>query len=202
MRPILVVAEKEFRDHVMSKRFLVILAILLLIAVFAMALGMDQYNKNLEQYKKDVSTGESRYEDAVRFQQENIDRAIESGTPAAQIEFMKKDLETLKDSMDYFLNPRMPSLLQVFQSYVALLGILGMVLGIAMGFDQITKEKESGSLKSVLSAPVYRDSLINGKALGWWFEKHKDRVVGEYKVVKTYDTHKKQQKWSLEKLQK
>jgi hypothetical protein len=43
---------------------------------------------------------------------------------------------------------------------------------------------------------------INGKALGWWFEKHKDRVVGEYKVVKTYDTHKKQQKWSLEKLQK
>jgi ABC-2 type transport system permease protein len=68
--------------------------------------------------------------------------------------------------MDYFLNPRMPSLLQVFQPYSLLLGILGMVLGIAMGFDQITKEKESGSLKSVLSAPVYRDSLINGKTIG------------------------------------
>lgn len=166
MRPELVIAEKEFRDHIVSKRFLVILALLLLIAAYAMATGIDQYNKNLEQYKKDVSTGESRYQDAVRFQQGNIDRAVESGTPAEQIEFMKRDLETLKVSMGYFLNPKMPSLLQVFQPYSLLLGFLGMVLGIAMGFDQITKEKKSGSLKSVLSAPVYRDSLINGKAIG------------------------------------
>ena len=122
MRPVLTIAEKEFRDHIMSKRFLIILGVLLLLAAYSMAMGMDQYNKSLDQYKKDKATGA--------------------------------------------LNPSMPSLLQVFQVFTQLFGFLGMVLGIAMGFDQLTKEKESGSLKSVLSAPIYRDSLINGKTIG------------------------------------
>jgi ABC-2 type transport system permease protein len=42
----------------------------------------------------------------------------------------------------------------------------GAFLGLLMGFDLITKEKEEGSLKTLLSHPVYRDSVINGKAIG------------------------------------
>lgn len=42
----------------------------------------------------------------------------------------------------------------------------GAFLGLLMGFDLITKEKEEGSLKTLLSHPVYRDSVINGKAAG------------------------------------
>jgi ABC-2 type transport system permease protein len=166
MRPELVIAEKEFMDHLTSKRFLVILAVLLLLAAYAMATGMDQYNKSLDQYKKDKATGADRYQEAVRYQQQMIDNATQNGVPAAQIESMKAELQNLKNNMDYFLNPSMPSLLQVFQVFTVLFGFLGMVLGIAMGFDQLTKEKESGSLKSVLSAPIYRDSLINGKTIG------------------------------------
>ena len=35
-----------------------------------------------------------------------------------------------------------------------------------MGFDLISKEKETKALKILLSHPIYRDEVINGKALG------------------------------------
>jgi ABC-2 type transport system permease protein len=44
--------------------------------------------------------------------------------------------------------------------------MLGGILAIAIGFDLVSKEKETRSLKSLLSHPVYRDEIINGKALG------------------------------------
>ncbi|GEM_PF-4930676 len=43
---------------------------------------------------------------------------------------------------------------------------IGVVLGIAMGVDLVTREKESKSLKSLLAYPVFRDEMINGKAPG------------------------------------
>src|SRR3974377_1949797 len=115
MRPELIIAEKEFVDHLYSKRFLIILAVLLLIAVYAMATGMDQYNKNLESYKDQKATGDTRYQDAIASQQRMIAEMVRNGAPADQVEMMKKDLQTLKNSRDYFLNPSMPSLLQIFQ---------------------------------------------------------------------------------------
>lgn len=42
----------------------------------------------------------------------------------------------------------------------------GAFLGLLMGFELVTREKEEGSLKTLLSHPVYRDSIINGKAMG------------------------------------
>jgi ABC-2 type transport system permease protein len=166
MRPELVIAEKEFRDHLTSKRFLIILGVLLLLAAYAMATGIDQYNKSLENYKNNKVNGASNFEATVNNEQKAIDEAVNSGASPESIESMKADLQALKNNRDYYLNPSMPSLLQIFQSFTFLFAVLGMVLGIAMGFDQMTKEKESGSLKSVLSAPVYRDALINGKTLG------------------------------------
>ncbi|MCK4269508.1 MAG: ABC transporter permease [Methanogenium sp.] len=59
-----------------------------------------------------------------------------------------------------------PSLLTIFYQISMLVISLGGALGIAMGFDLITKEKESKSLKILLSNPIYRDEVINGKALG------------------------------------
>ncbi|MCD6095154.1 MAG: ABC transporter permease [Thermoprotei archaeon] len=45
------------------------------------------------------------------------------------------------------------------------IAILGPILGIALGYDAISGERERGTLKLVLARPVYRDSVINGKAL-------------------------------------
>ena len=39
------------------------------------------------------------------------------------------------------------------------------VLGVALGCDTISGEREKGTLKLILSQPVYRDTVINGKFL-------------------------------------
>jgi ABC-2 type transport system permease protein len=43
------------------------------------------------------------------------------------------------------------------------------IVGIALGFDAINSERNSGNLSRVLSQPVYRDSVINGKFLAGLF---------------------------------
>ncbi|MFH0914669.1 MAG: ABC transporter permease subunit [Chloroflexota bacterium] len=39
------------------------------------------------------------------------------------------------------------------------------MVGIALGFDAINSEKNSGTLSRLLSQPIYRDAVINGKFL-------------------------------------
>ena len=59
-----------------------------------------------------------------------------------------------------------PSILSAYSQMGMLMAGIGVMLGIAMGFDLVTREKESKSLKSLLAYPVFRDEVINGKALG------------------------------------
>jgi ABC-2 type transport system permease protein len=131
MSGIFVVAKKEFLDHVMGKKFLVILAILMIISFLAMHQGVESYNKQLESYKERTA-----------------------------------EIEEHPEGMSRGWMPEKPSILFVFQMMSMLFGILGAILAIAIGFNLISGEKESGSLKSLLSHPVFRDTIINGKALG------------------------------------
>ena len=62
--------------------------------------------------------------------------------------------------------PEKPSILLIFRRMSWQITMLGGILAIAMGFDLISREKESRSLKSLLSHPIFRDEIINGKALG------------------------------------
>ena len=133
MRPELIVAEKEFKDHLTSKRFIAIFAILILLSLLGMVNGMGQYNKALDAYKLNQTVN----------QQQGM------------------------------TSPAMPSVLYVFGDSNDGSGLGGgffsiilMLLAMALGFDLITREKEEGSLKSLLSHPVYRDSVINGKLIG------------------------------------
>ncbi|WP_342770390.1 MULTISPECIES: ABC transporter permease [unclassified Methanoculleus] len=59
-----------------------------------------------------------------------------------------------------------PSILSAYSQMGVLMAGIGVVLGIAMGVDLVTREKESKSLKSLLAYPVFRDEMINGKARG------------------------------------
>ncbi len=124
------VARKEFIDHLTSRKFLIILALFLVISAISMHQGIDNYNDRLERYKEQISqiTGEE---------------GIEPG-------YM----------------PEKPSILLIFQMMSFQMSLLGAILAIVMGFDLITREKESRSLKSLLSHPIFRDEIINGKALG------------------------------------
>ncbi|WP_298667524.1 ABC transporter permease [uncultured Methanofollis sp.] len=42
----------------------------------------------------------------------------------------------------------------------------GAILAIAMGFDLVSRERQTGSLKLLLARPVFRDEIITGKVLG------------------------------------
>ncbi len=123
-------ARKEFSDHLRSRNFLLITAILLLICTVGLIDGVTDYRKSLNAYN------------------------------AGQVEMAERLGEDLA-----FMQDR-PSALSVFTAIGTQMSILGAILGIALGFNLITKEKESKSLKLLLSHPIYRDEVINGKALG------------------------------------
>jgi ABC-2 type transport system permease protein len=123
------VARKEFIDHITSRKFIIILALFLIISAYSMHDGMDYYNNRLESYKEQIS----------------------------QIEEEEGPVKWM---------PEKPSILIIFQRMRWQMPFLGAILAIAMGFDLISREKESRSLKSLLSHLVYRDEIINGKAVG------------------------------------
>jgi len=50
-----------------------------------------------------------------------------------------------------------------FPPFVALVGFLGPLLGIAFGFDGVNGERAEGTLPRLLSQPIHRDDVINGK---------------------------------------
>jgi ABC-2 type transport system permease protein len=52
---------------------------------------------------------------------------------------------------------------QPVPSFVALVGFLAPLLGIAFGFDAINGERAQGTLPRLLSQPIHRDDVINGK---------------------------------------
>jgi len=52
-----------------------------------------------------------------------------------------------------------------FFSLTQFIAFFGPLIGIIMGFDSINRERSAGTLSKLLSQPVYRDAIINGKFL-------------------------------------
>lgn len=50
-------------------------------------------------------------------------------------------------------------------SFIQLMVFFGPIIGLSLGFDAINKERTSGSLSTLLSQPIFRDSILNGKFL-------------------------------------
>jgi ABC-2 type transport system permease protein len=50
-------------------------------------------------------------------------------------------------------------------SFIQIMVFFGPLLGLALGFDAINKERANGTLSMLLGQPIYRDSVINGKFL-------------------------------------
>ncbi|WP_214020770.1 ABC transporter permease [Methanoculleus sp.] len=124
------VARKEFSDHITSRRFIIILGLLLVISTISIYEGIGQYNDSLEAYTEQLQR-----------------------------------MEEFEDPYSSWM-PSKPSIMYVFISMMSYMTMLGGILAIAIGFDLVSKEKETRSLKTLLSHPLYRDEIINGKALG------------------------------------
>ncbi|HKA32462.1 MAG TPA: ABC transporter permease subunit [Candidatus Binatia bacterium] len=113
-----VVFWKELADHFSSRRFMILLAIIVLTGVWAV-----------------YASGQSIRQDAE----------------SAPTEYVFLLLLTSQSG----------GLL----SLTSFLALLGPLVGIMLGFDAISGEYARGTLSRVLSQPIYRDSLINGKFL-------------------------------------
>ena len=113
-----VVFWKEIADHFSSRRFMILLAIIVLTGVWAI-----------------YASGQSIRQDA------------ESASP------------------DFVFLLLLTSQSGGLLSLTSFLGLLGPLVGIMLGFDAISGEYARGTLSRVLSQPIYRDSLINGKFL-------------------------------------
>lgn len=50
-------------------------------------------------------------------------------------------------------------------SFLTFIGFLGPLVGLALAFDSINGELNRGTLSRLLSQPIFRDSVINGKFL-------------------------------------
>ncbi len=130
---VIAIAKKEFFDHLISRKFLLILGILLIVSVIGILNGVSHYNTSVTSYN-------------------NLQQSVSgSGGPVSPVDLYMK---------------QKPSVLIVFSQIGIMFELIGGILGIAMGFDLITKEKENKSLKILLAHPVYRDQVINGKTLG------------------------------------
>ncbi len=53
----------------------------------------------------------------------------------------------------------------VIFSLVQFVAIFGPLVGLILGFDTINRERNEGTLSKLLSQPIYRDVVINGKFL-------------------------------------
>jgi len=53
----------------------------------------------------------------------------------------------------------------VLPSFITFISFFIPIIGVIFGFDAINSEKNSGNLSRLLSQPIYRDSVINGKFL-------------------------------------
>jgi len=110
-----VVFWKELADHFSSRRFMILLALIVLLGLWAV-----------------YASGQ----------------AIRQNTDTIPAQYVFLLLLTASET--------------VF-SLATFLGFFGPLVGITLGFDSISGEYARGTLSRVLSQPIYRDSLINGK---------------------------------------
>lgn len=114
-----VVARKEFADHLLSRRFVILVVLVGLAAVTAVYSGSG----------------------GIRSAAESIN---ERETPAVFIRLYAA------------ARPPIPT-------FFGLVGLLAPILGIAFGFDSVSSERSQGTLPRLLSQPIHRDDVINGK---------------------------------------
>lgn len=114
-----VVAAKEFSDHLLSVRFVVLLLVLGLTTAIPLYFAAGQ----------------------IRDAAPNV-----SGAAAAFIYLFALSAEEIQN-----------------QSVFTFIAIVAPLLGIAFAFDAVNGERSEGTLPRLLSQPIHRDDVINGK---------------------------------------
>ncbi|MCL5935310.1 MAG: ABC transporter permease [Firmicutes bacterium] len=84
-----------------------------------------------------------------------------------KVDAYQQSIEFLK-SLGRTELPPMPNLnpIAVSKNFVNYIGMMGALLAMILGYNAFSKERKNGTLNLILSRPIYRDQVINGKILG------------------------------------
>jgi ABC-2 type transport system permease protein len=117
-----VIAGKEFADHLLSARFVVLVLIVGLAVIVPLYLAANRI------------------------------RELASDVSGAQAVFIAL----------FTLGPEDPNLSGILR-VVTFVAIVAPLLGVAFSFDAVNGERAAGTLPRLLSQPIHRDDVINGK---------------------------------------
>jgi ABC-2 type transport system permease protein len=84
------------------------------------------------------------------------------GTTYVAADTIRNAAEAATEVQSIFLKPFLLGR-DPFPPFIALVGFIVPVLGIAFGFDAISGERAEGTLPRLVSQPIFRDDVINGK---------------------------------------
>lgn len=92
---------------------------------------------------------------------------IGGSTKNAELKAYSDIVEYIKSQGSSVFPPK-PTIypLAILQNIINYVSIVGAVLAVFLGFDTFSSEKDNGTLRLLLSRPIYRDQLLSGKLLG------------------------------------
>ena len=120
----MVIARKEFADHLLSARFYVLLIILALAGGIPIFLATEQLR--------------------------NLASQLPPGIPGLFTGL-------------YIIGPQDVSIFNIDVTVQSFITLAAPLLGLAFAFDAINGERADGTLPRLLSQPIHRDDVINGK---------------------------------------
>lgn len=90
--------------------------------------------------------------------------ALSMGSVYMGVDQYNQRMEQFQNGNAYGSAPEKPSLIDVFTIMTGLnLPLAAGVLALLLSYDVVSKEREEGTIELLLSYPVYRDEVINGK---------------------------------------
>lgn len=90
--------------------------------------------------------------------------ALSLGSVYLGVQDYNQQMDRIQSGDFYGDIPDKPSLIDVFETMVSLnLPLAAGVLALLLSYDSVSREREEGTIELLLSYPVYRDEVINGK---------------------------------------
>lgn len=89
---------------------------------------------------------------------------LSMGSVYIGVEEYNQQMENFLGGNSFGAVPEKPSLIDVFEPLVSInLPLAAGILALLLSYDSISREREEGTIELLLSYPVYRDEIINGK---------------------------------------
>jgi ABC-type transport system involved in multi-copper enzyme maturation permease subunit len=170
------IAIREFRNNILTPAFIVGMLLCLALIPYTVYTGIKTYENRLAQYETDMKAAEDVYRKAIAYSRVNplpvkpvsplsiFSRGIAEQTGSkVQLNYREKPVFS-SGIVLINENPFMGGFLSL--DFATAIAVLLSLLGILFSYDMLSREKEQGTLRQVLSNPVSRSAFFLGKLAG------------------------------------